>query len=312
MQTLTYSELNNWSRDIPSLLNPNGKLSENIRMGEYYWDWKGNKIHIDFYPNENSTAKIILLHSFGGTGRLLSFLAEPFCKEGFEIICPDLPPFGLSTCNEKEIEYRHLIAIISDLVDHECLIDVKPVFLLGLGISGMLAYQVAAFNENVEGIIVSALLDQRKLKVRMTETVNKIIGAVHLPALKILNKYEHDLFFPMKELINVKRIVSHKGICQLLSQDEYSWKKELNINFLVSFLTSEPIVEPEYFTDCPVLFAFPENDRWSKIKLSQEFFERIKSQKKMIILKNAGHLPIEEPGNRDLIDETKSFIYKII
>ncbi len=311
METLTYSELRSWSIDIPNSLPEYGRITKNVRMGEYYWDWNKNNIHIDFYPNENATAKIIVLHSFGITGRLLSFLAVPFWKEGFEILCPDLPPFGLSTCNEKEIEYRHLIGIVSDLVDHESSIDEKPVFLLGLGISGMLAYQVAASNDNVAGIIVTALLDQRRLKVRMKETVNKIIGAVHLPALKILNKYEHDLFFPMKELINVKKIVNNQAICKLLSQDEYSWKKELNIKFLVSFLTSDPLVEPEYFNHCPVLLAHPEKDNWSNFNLSQNFFERISSQKRMIILKNSGHLPIEEPGITEFIEETKSFIHKI-
>ena len=306
MQTLTYSETKNWSVKTPNSFTEKNKPIKEVRLGEYYRDWNGYKIHVDHYSNEIAPAKIIILHGLGGTGRLLSFIGIPLWKAGFEILCPDLPPFGLSINSGNQIIYKDWVSMVNDLINHEKTLDDKPIFLLGHGSSGMLVYHVATFNKNLSGIIVTSLFDISKLKVRMNETT------IDLPTLEILNRFDADLHFPLKELIDIKRIINNIEICKLLCDDPYSWQTEVNIKFLISFLTTEPSLEPEYFDHCPVLFTFPEKDLWMSEEMSQIFFDRLASPKRKIILKNAGHLPIEEPGYSELVIESTKFIKEIM
>jgi alpha-beta hydrolase superfamily lysophospholipase len=71
-------------------------------------------------------------------------------------------------------------------------------------------------------------------------------------------------------------------------------------SFLRSILASEPLVPPEMFDVCPVLMVHPAEDRWTDVSMSRPFFDRLKVPKRLVMLGNAGHFPIEEPGVSEL------------
>ncbi|WP_433334285.1 hypothetical protein [Spirillospora sp. CA-294931] len=66
-------------------------------------------------------------------------------------------------------------------------------------------------------------------------------------------------------------------------------------------------MEPEDFTACPVLMAHPAADRWTPVRLSLPFFERLASPKRLVMLEKCGHLPVEDPGLTQLADALREF-----
>lgn len=45
-----------------------------------------------------------------------------------------------------------------------------------------------------------------------------------------------------------------------------------------------------------VLMLHPAADRWTPLELSLPFFERIAARKRLVMVRDAGHMPIEEPA----------------
>ena len=68
------------------------------------------------------------------------------------------------------------------------------------------------------------------------------------------------------------------------------------------------MIEPEEFDICPVLLAHPEADRWTPVEVSRLFFDKISAPKRLRMLENAGHFPIESPGLQQLEAECVDLI----
>ena len=293
------------------LLPPNNRISESIRPEEYFWRWKDSDIHIDRYINQDAKAKVILLHGVGGNGRLLSFIGGPLYRNGFEVIAPDLPGYGLTICRSN-IDYRLWIDMVHDLILEELEKDEKPIFLFGLSAGGMLAYQVACLNNNISGLIATNVLDQRNQQVRDASATNKYVSKIGIPILRLLHFINNDIKLPMKLVTNMRAIVNDKKLLKLLLADRTSSGANVPINLMLSLITSKPQIEPEEFTDCPFLLVHPEKDNWTPLELSLLFFDRLKCKKEITILENAGHFPIEEPGITQLEISVVEFINRII
>jgi hypothetical protein len=53
------------------------------------------------------------------------------------------------------------------------------------------------------------------------------------------------------------------------------------------------------FTGCPILQTKPEKDLWSALPLAKLSFKRVKKvDVKIVVLKNAGYYPLEQPGGQ--------------
>jgi len=59
---------------------------------------------------------------------------------------------------------------------------------------------------------------------------------------------------------------------------------------------------------CKVLFLQPEKDTWTPLETSKPFYDRIKSDKKIILLENCGHAPYEENGLTTMRNEIDLFL----
>ena len=294
-------------KEIASFLPENYRISGETSPSELFIDWKGNKIHVDHYPNPESDAKIILLHGVGGNGRLLSFVGQPLFRHGYEVLSPDLPGYGYSEVNRRNVSYNDWVELVDHLVDIETRKDERPVFLFGLSAGGMLAYHAASLNPKVRGIIATNLLDQRDQTVRDYAAGNLFISRVGILAIKLLSRINGRLMLPMKSLANMKAIVNDKQMMKLLINDKTSSGSKVPVNFITTLIGYKPKVEPEDF-NIPVLLVHPEKDNWTPVHVSMIFFERLKSQKKLHILQNAGHFPIELPGINQLEEHVLKFI----
>ena len=88
-------------REIQEYLPVENRIDENNAPKEEWIETGKNQIHIDHYICNEAKGIVVIYHGVGGNGRLLSFIAVPLHKAGYEVICPDLPLYGHSVCSGK-------------------------------------------------------------------------------------------------------------------------------------------------------------------------------------------------------------------
>jgi alpha-beta hydrolase superfamily lysophospholipase len=302
-----YKQDNSWKK-IQKYLPKRNRLNEKLLPREYFVTIDNLKIHLDHYIPKSPKARILLFHGVGGNGRLLSFIALPLMKCGFEVVCPDLPLYGYTTYNGK-ITYETWVEASTELVK-EFQKDSLPVFLFGLSAGGMLAYQVGCRCPKIKGIMVTCILDQRDSYITRKTAIHPIMGIVGNPFIKIAHRFWGDYQIPMKMVGNMKAITNNKQLSTLLMRDKRSSGTSVPISFLYTMLNPNIEIEPEDFQLCPFLLVHPQVDKWTDISLSKRFFNRLACKKELCILEGAGHFPVEEKGLKQLEDYCVSFINK--
>lgn len=294
--------------ELQNYLPQNNRITDEIQPEEKTIEYRNSTIRFDEYVPKNKDADItiVIFHGVGGNGRLLSFIAVPLLRAGFKVICPDLPGYGYTVIKES-FDYSTWIDYGSFIVKQE-LNKKNKVYIFGLSAGGMLAYNVACQVGKINGLIVTNLLDNRYQEVRDYSAKNRFHARV---GVKILNKLPASITkmkIPVKSVANMKAIVNNKEVLKLLLKDKVGSGSSVSISFLLSMMNSIPIIEPEKFDICPVLMVHPDQDKWTPTHISRLFFDKIKANKELVMLENAGHFPLEEPGIRQLEEAVISFI----
>ncbi len=283
------------------LNNSNMPKEEWIEIGK-------NEIHIDHYFRNDTKGTVVIYHGIGGNGRLLSFIAAPLYKAGYEVICPDLPLYGHTVCNGK-ITY-------SDWVEYGTVIAEKfrqvgkPLYLFGLSAGGMLAYQISCRLESLSGLIITCLLDQRISKVTKETASSSMMAVLGKPFLKITHHIIGGVKLPMKMVCNMKAIVNNETLAELLMSDPTSSGTKVTLEFLYGMLNPKIEIEADDYQKCPILLVHPEKDYWTDISLSRLFFDKMQIPKELKLLQGAGHFPIEEKGLKQLEEYCVEFMNK--
>lgn len=292
-------------KELQALLPEKNRLSGEIIPIEKFKTINSINVHVDEYE-QNSNTSIIVFHGIGGNGRIVSFFAVPLFQAGYNVICPDLPGYGF-TKYDKKIRYSDWIDVGVNLVESE-LSKSRNVFLIGLSAGGMLAYNVSCRNSEISGLIFTNILDSRKEEVRIFSAKSKFQAKYGIRFLNFLPEILRSFKIPIKMVTNMSGLVNNKNVLKVLLKDKRGPGSNVDINFLLSMMNYNPEVEPENFNDIPVLMVHPGNDLWTPVKVSDLFFNKIASKKKRVILDNAGHFPIEEPGLTQMESAIKAFI----
>ena len=161
-----------------------------LPSGEEWWDWKGNRVHLDTFRNPSAKAKVILLHGVGTNGRQMSMIiGGPLAKDGFEVIAIDMPLYGETAVNPKmTVSYDDWVTLGSDYINYELTNDNRPIFLCGLSAGGMETYHVACRNKKVKGIVGMTFLDQRDQRVRDETTNNWFWARIGVPLATVATR----------------------------------------------------------------------------------------------------------------------------
>lgn len=293
----TYSKDTIW-REIQEFLPEENRLDDKNSPKEEWVQFDDIDVHVDHYVQENAKATLIVLHGVGGNGRLLSFIAMPLWRQGYEVVCPDLPMYGHTVVN-RTVSYE-------DWVNCSVLIAEKyrrkgvPLFLFGLSAGGMLAYQTACKIDDVAGVMVTCILDQRIHAVTKGTASSKMMAVLGKPFLKLTYRMLGKIKLPMKAVCNMKAIVNNKTLAGLLMRDPLSSGAKVTLKFLYGLLNPKIEIEAWDYYKCPILLVHPQKDYWTDISLSWLFFDEIPGKKEMQILEDAGHFPIESKGLRQL------------
>ncbi|GGF74869.1 esterase [Paenibacillus albidus] len=273
------------------------RLKQGRLPTEEWWEWERGKIHLDRMPAAGARLKIISVHGAGGYGRLLAPYAGMLQSCGYEVVSPDLPPYGLSrTHSTYSLNYSLWVDLIAELIDREYAHDGIPVVLLGSSIGGMLAYHAAARNKRVKGLIATTFVDTSRPEVRDQLAPNRIISRLGKLAMDRLPLVLDSFKISVKHVSRMQFISNNTDLTRLIINDPSAAGTRIPLRLLRTFLNMQPEVQPEDFKTCPVLLVHPEQDAMTPIAFSEPFYNRLGSAKECVILEGAGHFPIEAPG----------------
>ena len=309
---MDYGTQSNW-REIQAFLPKAFQLERAHEPSEEWWQWRGHQVHLDCYRNPKARVKVILFHGVGTNGRQMStILGSPLFKRGFEAIAIDMPEYGMTQVAQGVlVTYDDWVQAGSDLIDAELEKDRRPVVLYGLSAGGMLAYHTAALNKKVKGIIGMTFLDQQEQQVRDETALNFLMSRIGVPLTHLAAKTPMAaLRMPMSLASKMSALVNNKAALKACLKDPTSAGKWVTMKFLSSLTRYEPVLEPEVFAVCPMLLTQPEKDAWTPLHLSELFLKRINRVPiKVVMLENAGHYPLEQPGLTQMCDAVVDFIH---
>ena len=134
-----------WKK-VQEYLPEENRLTGVWRPDEYFVGIGRFGIHIDHYRVKEPKARVILFHGVGGNGRLLSLIAVPLMKQGYEVICPDLPLYGMTEYYGKVV-YQDWVDCAAEIVMYYQAREIRPTFLFGLSAGGILDPDCLRFRE---------------------------------------------------------------------------------------------------------------------------------------------------------------------
>ncbi|MEV7499974.1 alpha/beta hydrolase [Streptomyces sp. NPDC093018] len=311
----TYRDQQAW-RDLQRFLPERLRLTDETAPEEEFWDWRGHRVHLDRYPNPGARAKVVLHHGVGTNGRQMSLvLGAPLARLGFETVALDNLGYGLTRVRPGTTpSYDDWVDLVVDFLAHERARDDRPIILYGLSAGGMLTYHVAAKapRGTLAGIVGMTFLDQRLQQVRDETAHDRIAARLGGPVMGLLARTPAaGLQCPMSLASKMSALANDPGAMKVFLKDRTSAANWVSIRFLDRYMNYAPAVEPEDFDACPVLLTQPAEDRWTPHHLSVPVLSRItKVPVDTVMLDNAGHYPLEEPGLRQMQDAVADFVTK--
>jgi pimeloyl-ACP methyl ester carboxylesterase len=307
-----YRDQQAW-RDLQQHLPERLRLTDETAPAEEFWQWRGNRIHLDRYANPDAPAKIVQHHGVGTNGRQMSLIVgAPLARRGFETVALDNLGYGLSQLKPGRVPtYDDWVDLVVDFLAYEQSRDARPIVLYGLSAGGMLTYHVAAKapRGTLRGIVGMTFLDQRNQKVRDDTSHDKLTSRLGAPLTGALaHTRAARIPIPMTVASKMSALVNDQAALKVMTRDRTSGGNWVPIRFLASYMNYVPAVEPENFDACPILLTQPAEDRWSPLELSQPVLSRItRVPVETVMLTNAGHYPIEEPGLQQMQDAIAEF-----
>jgi alpha-beta hydrolase superfamily lysophospholipase len=255
---------------------------------------------------------VILFHGVGTNGRQMStILGRPLFDSGLETVATDMPGYGeTKVADGVTVGYDDWVQAANDFINVELQRDPRPIFLYGLSAGGMLTYHAAALNRKVKGIVGMTFLDQRNQQVADETAFNVFANRVGMPLVHMAVRLGlGSLRTPMRLVSKMSALVNDKKALKAFYADGTSSGNWVSQKFLATYMTQGPAIEPEDFDVCPILLTQPAKDRWTPLHLSEPFLNRIKKVPvKIVMLENAGHYPIEEPGLTQMHDAILQFV----
>ena len=111
-------------KDVQAFLPEKLHFTRDFHPAEEWWDWKGNRVHLDTFRNPSAKAKVILLHGVGTNGRQMSMIiGGPLAKDGFKVIAIDMPLYGETAVNPKmTVSYDDWVTLGSDYINYELIL----------------------------------------------------------------------------------------------------------------------------------------------------------------------------------------------
>ncbi|MCI5048420.1 MAG: alpha/beta hydrolase [Aquisalinus sp.] len=256
---------------------------------------RGHMLRYDeWLPATWPAGTVILVHGAGGNGRILAPFAEIFAAQGWRVIAPDLPGFGLTEpAPSFRWEYAEWPAVIVDLAARQS----GPVALMGLSMGGLTAFLAAQQSDAVEAVIATTLLDLSDPKIFALAARWRWLGSFSGWSMRVLPWIMDQVWLPLRLVTPLNLMTANKRLRAYFNTDPMlgnSWKP---VRF---FRTLHQYELPALNLRCPFLLVHPGADEWTPVDLSLPLYEKIQSDKQLLVLSNGSHAPIEQPALEEL------------
>lgn len=272
--------------------------AESIRSER--WLWRDTDVHLERVGRADAAIRVVFFHGAGGNAAAMRPFALLLAALDAEVVVPDLPGYGLTDVPDpSRVSYPMWQELAADLLRRES--DRRPLVVVGASVGGMLAYDAAAATGGASAIVVTCLLDPSDAAVRARLSWHPLLGAIAVPVLRVLAGPLARLRLPIRWIANMSAISNDPALVRTVLRDGRGGGGRMPLGWMRSYLESRPAIEPERFTSCPVLLLHPEEDRWTPVSVSMPFFNRLAAPKQLVLLKGAGHIPIEQPGMAQLV-----------
>lgn len=241
---------------------------------------------------------MLVIHGAGGHSGALWPIAALLAERGLDIAAVDLPLYGRTISpTPDEVRYDDWVRLLVDLVGAEH--DERPLILLGASIGGMLAYEVAARSPYVATVAATCLLDPRDWRARAHMTRFGPLGVLGGPLSALTRGQLATSMIPMNWVANLSKMSRNPGLSRLCATDPLGGGARVPLGFLASYMRYQH--EPPESLTTPVTLVHPSLDAWTPVELSMRVFRRLASPGKVVMLRECGHFPVEEPGITDLV-----------
>jgi alpha-beta hydrolase superfamily lysophospholipase len=296
----TYGEETGWRR-INAMLPEAIRIDPATPPTEEWLNVGRFTVHLDCMRRPEAPATLVLVHGAGGNGRLLAPYAAFASAAGYEVIAPDLPGYGLTLVPDRSaVTYQDWRDVLTAVIEVQARRTGRPIVVFGLSMGGMLGYEATAQTRIPSGLVATCFFDPSQPSARRDVARWPRMLPVIEPLLMNLPVFARGLPLPMRLVINMRAVANDSELAEVIATDPRAGGSAMPAGFLRSILASEPLVPPEMFDVCPVLMVHPADDRWTDVSMSRPFFDRLKVPKRLVMLDNAGHFPIEEPGVSEL------------
>ncbi|TQM32372.1 alpha/beta hydrolase [Nocardia bhagyanarayanae] len=310
-----YRDQQAW-RDLQQFLPQRLRLTGDTEPAEEYWDWRGHHVHLDRYPLPGAPAKIVLHHGVGTNGRQMSLVAgATLAQRGFETVALDNLGYGLTQVADGTAPgYHDWIQLTTDFLAYESTRDDRPIVLYGLSAGGMLTYHVAAHapRGTLRGIIGTTFLDPRDKTVWRAVSHDPFHATFGTAVFNFLARTPlRGVRYPMSAASKMSALCNNPDAMKVFLRDNTSAGSWVSARFFSEFGAYAPDIEPADFDVCPVLHTQPAEDHWTPLELSKPVTGAItKVPVTTVVLDNAGHYPLEEPGLTQMHDAITEFVTK--
>ena len=311
-----YRDQQAW-QDLQEFLPERLRLDESTAPPEEIWRWRGHRIHLDRYTQPEASARVVLHHGVGTNGRQMSLiLGAPLARRGYDVVSLDNLGFGMTEMRSGFTpSYSDWVELVVDFLSAEQARDPKPTVLYGLSAGGMLAFHVAAtaLAGVLHGIVGMTFLDQRCPEVLERTARSRATARVGAPIMAALARTPLGrLRYPMRLASKMSALANDRGAMEVLLGDPASAGNAMPLRCLADYLAYAPAIEPARFRACPVLPTQPAADRWSPRELSDPVVSRLDPALfEEVSLQGAGHLPLEDPGLRQLELAVAEFVDRV-
>lgn len=249
------------------------------------WEWESQPIHVA-RRRTGAPVRVIVVHGIGAHSGALWPLAAALA--GADIAAIDLPKTPL---------YDDWLRLLEAFITAEN--DSRPLILIGASMGGLLCAEAASRTGLVAHVIATCLLDPsdgptRRALFRFSPLSRLIQGP--------LRKREVTL----NKVTNFNNISRSPALSMLCASDPKGGARKISLGFLASYFQHKPKIGPVQIT-----LTHPDHDVWTPPELSIRTLKRIPTPSNVVMLKDCGHFPIEEPGFSTLISTINAQIAQL-
>ena len=268
-----------------------------------WWQWRGHDVHVARARTAEAAVRVLVVHGAGAHSAALWPLAALLAERGLELAAVDLPLYGrTSSPNPASVRYDDWVSLLVEFIAAEQ--DGRPLILLGASVGGLLACEVATRSGGVAAVAATCVLDPSDWRVQLRLTRYGPMGILGRPLSLLARGRLAGTMIPMRWVANLNRMSRDPRLSRLCAADPRGGGALVPFGFLASYLRSRH-APPERMST-PLTLVHPSRDDWTPVELSMRFLRRMAAPARVVMLRECGHFPIEEPGISDLLDAITS------